>query len=290
MAVFADTRCLICQLERNIATARKLGTEEQATVFARDLMKLLAEAPAGVPAPFFTPGVTALFHKHYGLSMDRYKQEKTDSNAFVLARMGQIREKVFSAPDPVKAGLQFAILGNYIDFAGLRGDVSFEKLDQMLEKALEMAFDESNYVNLCRELERGGKLLYLTDNAGEIGFDRIFAEVIAEKFPNVEITFCVRGGPAANDATREDAEAVGIPFPVIDNGNLVPGTMLELLSPEAKAAMDSADVILSKGQGNVETLLGCGYNIYYAFLVKCPLFMERFGKEKLTPMLLKERT
>ena len=290
MAVFADTRCLICQLERNIATARKLGTEEQATVFARDLMKLLAEAPAGVPAPFFTPGVTALFHKHYGLSMDRYKQEKTDSNAFVLARMGQIREKVFSAPDPVKAGLQFAILGNYIDFAGLRGDVSFEKLDQMLEKALEMAFDENNYVNLCRELERGGKLLYLTDNAGEIGFDRIFAEVIAEKYPNVEITFCVRGGPAANDATREDAEAVGIPFPVIDNGNLVPGTMLELLSPDAKAAMDSADVILSKGQGNVETLLGCGYNIYYAFLVKCPLFMERFGKEKLTPMLLKERT
>ncbi|MBR6595037.1 MAG: DUF89 family protein [Oscillospiraceae bacterium] len=290
MAVFADTRCLLCQLERNIAAARKLGTEEQATAFARDLMKLLAEAPAGVPAPFFTPGVTELFHKHYGLSRDRYRQEKIDSNAFVLARMAQIREKVLSASDPVKAGLQFAILGNYIDFAGLRGDVSFEKLDEMLEKALEMEFDEENYVNLCEELEKGGRLLYLTDNAGEIGFDRIFAEVIAKKYPQVEITFCVRGGPAANDATREDAQAVGIPFPVIDNGNLVPGTMIELLSGEAKKAMDEADVILSKGQGNVETLLGCGYNIYYAFLVKCPLFMERFGKEKLTPMLLKERT
>ena len=288
MAVFADTRCLLCQLERNVAAARKLGTEEQATAFARDLMKLLSEAPMGVPAPYFTPGVTELFHKHYGLSMDRYRQEKYDSNAFVLARMAQIREKVLSAPDPVRAGLQFAILGNYIDFAGLRGDVSFEKLDQMLEKALEMEFDEKNYVNLCRELEKGGKLLYLTDNAGEIGFDRIFAEVIAEKYPNVEITFCVRGGPAANDATWEDAAAVGIPFPVIDNGNLVPGTMLELLSQEAKKAMDEADLILSKGQGNVETLLGCGYNIYYAFLVKCPLFIERFGKEKLTPMLLKE--
>ena len=64
--------------------------------------------------------------------------------------------------------------------------------------------------------------------------------------------------------------------------------MLELLSQEAKKAMDEADLILSKGQGNVETLLGCGYNVYYAFLVKCPLFIERFGKEKLTPMLLKE--
>ena len=290
MAVTADTRCLICQLERNTATARKLGTEEQAAAFARDLMKYLADAPAGVPAPFFTPGVTALLDKHYHLGMDRYAQEKIDSNAFVLARMDQIREKVLSASDPVKAGLQFAILGNYIDFNGLRGEVSFEKLDEMLESALEMELDERNYVNLCNELEKGGKLLYLTDNAGEIGFDRIFAEMIHEKYPQMDIIFCVRGGYAANDATREDAAAVGIPFPVIDNGNFIPGTYLPELGAEAKAAMDEADVILSKGQGNVETLLGCGYNIYYAFLIKCPFFVERFGKEKLTPMLVKERS
>jgi uncharacterized protein with ATP-grasp and redox domains len=290
MALFADARCLVCQLERNVATARKLGTEEQATAFAKDLMKLLSGAPAGVPAPFFTPGVAKLFHEHYGLGLDRYAQEKEESNAFVLARLPQIREKVFSAHDPVKAGLQFAILGNYIDFAALRDEVSFEALDEMLDSALEMELDEENYVNLCAELERGGKLLYLTDNAGEIGFDRIFAEAIHGAYPQMEITFCVRGGPAANDATRADAAAVGIPFPVIDNGNTVPGTLLELLGEEAKQAMDTADVILSKGQGNAETLLGCGYNIYYAFLVKCPLFVERFGKKKLTPMLVKERS
>ena len=289
MGVFADTRCLICQLERNVATARKLGTEEQATAFAKDLMKLLADAPTGVSAPFFNPGVAELFHKHYGLSRDRYAQEKRDSNAFVLARMDQIREKVNTAPDRVKAGLQFAILGNYIDFNGLRCEVSFELLDEMLQSALQMELDEQNYVNLCEEFARGGKLLYLTDNAGEIGFDRIFAEVIHETYPELEITFCVRGGPAANDATRADTAEVGIPFPVIDNGNCIPGTQIDQLSAEAKKAMDEADVILSKGQGNLETLLGCGYNIYYAFLVKCQLFMERFGREKLTPMLIKER-
>ena len=289
MAVFADTRCLLCQLERNIATARKLGTEEQATAFARDLMQLLADAPAGVPAPFFTPGVTELLHRHYGLGLDRYSREKQESNAFVLARLPRLRETVFSAPDPIKAGLQLAILGNYIDFAALRDQVSFEKLDEMLENALEMALDEEIYEKFRKELEQGGKLLYLTDNAGEIGFDRIFAEAIAAEYPRTEITFCVRGGPAANDATRADALEVGIPFPVIDNGNRIPGTYLPALSREAKAAMDTADIILSKGQGNAETLLGCGYNIYYAFLVKCPLFMERFGKEKLTPMLVRER-
>ena len=279
---------MLCQLERNIATARGLGTEEQAAAFAKDLMKLMADAPDGVSAPFWGPGVTRLFQTHYGLEPDRFKQEKADSNAFILARMAQIREKVAAAEDPVKAGLQFAILGNYIDFNGLRGEVSFEKLDEMLLSALEMELDEENYASFCREMEIGGKLLYLTDNAGEIGFDRIFAEVLAERFPKMAITFCVRGGPAANDATREDAAAVGIPFPVIDNGNLVAGTVPELLSPQAKEAMDRADVILSKGQANVETLLGCGHNIYYAFLVKCPLFVERFQRPKLTPMFLKE--
>ena len=289
MAVTADTRCLICQLERNTATARKLGTEEQAAAFARDLMKYLADTPAGVPAPFFTPGVTALLDKHYHLGKDRYKQEKIDSNAFILARMDQIREKVLSAPDPVKAGLQFAILGNYIDFAALRDQVSFEKLDEMLESALEMELDEENYVNLCRELEQGGKLLYLTDNAGEIGFDRIFAEVIHKEFPDLQITFCVRGGPAMNDALRADAELMEIPFPVIDNGNRVAGTQLDQLSEDAKQALDGADVIIAKGQGNVETMYGCGYNVYYAFLIKCERFVAEFGQPKMTPMLLREQ-
>ena len=290
MAVCADSRCLVCQLERNLATARKLGTEEQATAFAKDLMGLLASAPAGVPAPFFTPGITKLYDEHYHLGMDRYAQEKKDSNAFVLERMDAIREKVEHSADPVLTGLKFAILGNYIDFAALRDEVSFEMLDEMLLSALDMELDAGNYASLCAELEAGKQLLYLTDNAGEIGFDRIFAEAIAAKYPNLDITFCVRGGPAANDATRADAAEVGIPFKVIDNGNTVPGTILELLGEEAKQAFATADVILSKGQGNVETLLGCGYNIYYAFLVKCPLFMERFGKAKLTPMLLKERS
>ena len=139
------------------------------------------------------------------------------------------------------------------------------------------------------DLEKGKELLYLTDNAGEIGFDRVFLEVIADTFPNLSITVCVRGGPTQNDATREDAKVVGIPFPVIDNGNSVPGTELSLLGAEAQAALNRADIILSKGQGNAETLLGCGYNIYYAFLIKCPRFIDRFQKPKLTPMLISER-
>ena len=290
MSFALDTQCLLCHLRRNLEVVKPLGTEEQAMEFAKDMMRLYLDAPKDVASPWFNPQVADLMLKHYGLPIDRMKEEKELSNRFVLERMDTIRQKVVSAPDPVFAGLQFSILGNYLDFSALQGKVSFSDLEQMLDKGLEMELDRETYEDLCRDLEQGKTLLYLTDNAGEIGFDRIFAEEIGKKYPHLSITFCVRGAIAQNDATREDAEAVGIPFPVIDNGNRVPGTQIDLLGEEAKTALDAADVILAKGMANCETMHGCGYNVYYAFLVKCQRFVDRFQKPMLTPMLVKERT
>ena len=289
MSIGMDSQCYLCHFRRNMETARSLGDEEKATRFARELMKLYLSMPEGASSPTVSPGTNALFMEIFGLEADRFREEKARSNAFVLERLDTIRRRTEAAPDPVYAGLQMAVLGNYIDFSALQGEVSFEKLDKMLEEALHMELDRQVYADLCADLENARELLYLTDNAGEIGFDRIFAEQLHRAYPHVNITFCVRGGPAQNDATREDAAAIGIPFPVIDNGNTVPGTELSLLSEEARAAMDRSDIIISKGQGNAETLLGCGYNIYYAFLIKCVRFIDRFQKPKLTPMLISER-
>lgn len=289
MSIAIDSYCLLCHLRRNVELVRPLGTEEQAVDFAKDMMRMYLAAPPGVSAPWFGPQTAQLLHEHYGLEIDRFRQEKRDANRYVLERLPMLREKVAAAPDPVFAGLQFAILGNYLDFSALQGQVSFETLETMLSGALEMELDRDVYADLCRNLEVGKRLLYLTDNAGEIGFDRILAEQIARCYPALAITFCVRGGIAQNDATREDAAAMGIPFPVIDNGNCVAGTQLDMLSEEARQALESADVILAKGMANVETMHGCGYNVYYAFLIKCQRFVNRFGKPMFTPMLVREQ-
>ncbi|MBO7252581.1 MAG: DUF89 family protein [Oscillospiraceae bacterium] len=289
MSISIDTQCLLCHLNRNIKLVEPLGTQEQTMAFVKDLMRMYLEAPEHVSSPWFNPQTADLLHKHYGLPLDRFRKEKEQSNAFVLSRMDAIREKVEQADDPVFAGLQFSILGNYLDFSALGDQVSFEKLDEMLEEALRMELDPACYAAFCRELDVAKQLLYLTDNAGEIGFDRIFAEQIAKRYPHLQITFCVRGDNALNDATREDAAAVGIPFPVIDNGNRVPGTQIDLLGKEARQALDIADVILAKGMANCETMSGCGYNVYYAFLVKCQRFVTKFGRPMFTPMLVKER-
>ena len=278
----------MCHFNRHMKRAQTLGDSQTGLEFGKELMRMYLAAPEGVSSPWFSPQVAALFQKYYGVSGDPYAEEKRMANTFIMERFDQIKAMVQQAEDPVFAGLQFSILGNYLDFAALQGNVSFEKMEQMLRQALDMQLDMGVYENMKADLAKGKKLLYLTDNAGEIGMDRIFAEQIHEKYPDLEITFCVRGGNTINDATREDAAIVGIPFPVIDNGNLVSGTELSMLSEEAKAAMDSADVIISKGMANTETLYHSGYPIYYAFLVKCVRFVEEFGKPLMTPMLVKE--
>ena len=288
MSIAMDCYCIQCTLRRNIELVRTLGSEEKTTAFTRALMDLILRTPADASSPSLGPGISDLLHDMYGIPLDRFREEKEQSNRFVLERLPAIRARAENTGDPILAGLQFAILGNYLDFSALQGQVDFGKLDEMLDSALEMELDETAYRAFRRDLERGKRLLYLTDNAGEIGFDRILAEEIQKAYPNLSITFCVRGAVTVNDATREDARAVGLPFPVIDNGNRVGGTDLNLLSDEARQALKEADVILAKGMGNTETMLGCGYNVYYAFLIKCPRFVERFGKPMLTPMFLRE--
>ena len=288
MSIAMDSYCIQCTLRRNLELVRTLGSEEKTTAFVRALMDLILRTPADASSPSLGPGISDLLHDMYGIPLDRFREEKEQSNRFVLERLPAIRARAENRADPILASLQFAILGNYLDFSALQGQVDFGKLDEMLDSALEMELDKTAYRAFHRDLEKGKRLLYLTDNAGEIGFDRVLAEEIQKAYPNLSITFCVRGAVTVNDATREDARAVGLPFPVIDNGNRVGGTDLNLLSDDARQALGDADVVLAKGMGNAETMLGCGYNVYYAFLIKCPRFVERFGKPMLTPMFLRE--
>ena len=284
-----SAQCFVCHMGHQVDAARALGDEETALAFSKELLQMYLEIPAGSHSSWLSPRTAKLFQKYYDVGPDRRWKEKKESNEFVLSKLEEIRAKVKTAADPLFAAIRFSILGNYLDFSALYGEVSFDKLDEMLDKALEMPLDEECYEKLRRDLAKGRKLLYLTDNAGEIGFDRILGEVIHEQYPDLEITFCVRGAPVLNDATRADAEFMGIPFPVIDNGNDLCGTELTLLGEEARKAMNEADVIIAKGMGNTETLYGCGYPVYYAFLVKCPRFETVFGKTRMTPMLVREQ-
>ena len=284
-----NSTCLECFLSKRLAQVRALGTDEQATEMAKKLSMLYAQSNADMDSAILGGLAEEMINNYYGIDPDRMHEEKEMSNRFVMERLDKIRSRVEAAEDPIYAGLQYAVLGNYLDFSALYGQVSFEDMDKMLDTAANIDLDKECYAQFLADLQKGKRLLYLTDNAGEICFDRILGEVIAEAYPHLEITFCVRGKPIVNDATREDAEIAGIRFPVIDNGIAIGGTPVHMISAEAKAALDQADVILAKGMGNTESMFGCGYNIYYAFLVKCVRFMEFFDAPKMKPMFIRDR-
>lgn len=289
MSIPINSQCVACHFRKRLALARELGTEEQAMDYARKIMQVLLNAPPEMDSTWLGAIGDALMQQIYGLDPDRMQAEKEFSNRFVLDRLGEIIRRVDAAKDPVYAALQFAVLGNYLDFSALQGEVSFNALETMLDSAQELALDPDCYAQFCRDLSQKRKLLYITDNAGEIVFDRLLAERLKAAYPHLDITFCVRGKPVSNDATREDAEIAGITFPVIDNGTAIGGTVLRFVCNELKQAIEQADVILAKGMGNTETLFGCGYNVYYAFLIKCERFIEFFRKTKLTPMFIKDQ-
>ena len=289
MSIGAGSVCLECFLRKNVATARALGDDERLTPYTKELMGLLSQLPADKSTTFLVPRVSEMLTRYYGIGNDRFAAEKKASNAFALERFPQADALVAGAEDPVLAGIQMAILGNYLDFSALQGKVSFEKLDEMLRDALNMELDSQVVASLKKDLSGAKRLLYVTDNAGEICFDRVLARQLQRAYPQLQITFCVKGAPTLNDATREDAAAVGVEFPVIDNGTCSPGTDLDRLGEEAEQAVREADVILAKGMANVETMYGCGLNVYYAFLVKCAHFEALFQKPHMTPMLVKEQ-
>lgn len=286
MPIPMNSICAQCLMKRHVDAARPLGDDETATKFAKGLMEAFLSLPEGADSSQIGPAVTKLYADLYGLEGDRYLEEKVASNAFAMERLPKIYAQIEKAKDPIYAALQLSILGNYLDFAALAGKVRFEDLERMLEQAENYDLSGPHYDRFLQEIKTAKSFVLITDNAGEVVFDRVLAETIHRFYPEVNITFLVRGGPANNDALREDADIVGIPFPVEDSGLCVGGTPLHQISEKARILLQNADMILAKGMGNTESLYNCGLPVYYAFLVKCARFEQVFKRPHLTPMFV----
>ena len=160
-----------------------------------------------------------------------------------------------------------------------------------MQQSKERIVDEGVLDALKKDLSEARRIVLLTDNCGEIVLDKLLLKVIKELYPEAELNIMVRGEEVLNDATRKDALEVGLDKvgSVVDNGTEIAGTFLDAVSKDALQILEEADVILSKGQANFETLRGCGKNIYYIFLCKCDMFANRFGVPRFTGMMINDR-
>lgn len=229
------------------------------------------------------------YENHFG-PRQPYAALKRKYNDLVLAREGAIREKIEASPDPLGAAFRYARIGNYIDF-GAMNVVEDAVFLELLEQADQKEIDREVMASFLRQCGEAKRFLLLADNCGEIVLDKLFLEQLKKRFPRLELSVLVRGGEVLNDATEEDAVQSGIHriARVIPSGNRVAGTVYSLLTEEARQALDTADVVLAKGQGNYETLSGQGFHVFYSFLCKCDYFTGRFGVPRLAGMFLEEK-
>ena len=239
-----------------------------------------------------SPYLVYLFGKAYARRFGEgapFREKKRQFNDLVLSMEESIRARIQAAEDPLAAAMVYARIGNYIDFGALK-EVDRETFLSLFDRDGLSDLDRRSLSSFRRACAEGKDLLLITDNCGEIILDRLFLEEVKKEFPSLALTVMVRGGEVLNDATLEDAVYTGMDrcARVIDNGNAVAGTVYDMLSPEARLALDRADVILAKGQGNYESLAGEGRHIFYSFLCKCDLFTDRFEVPALTGMFVEE--
>lgn len=257
-------------------------------VYLAEVRRLIDTRRETDTAPYLVYLFDRAYEERFGKRAS-YREIKKQYNDLALSMEGAVREKIEVSNEPLETALLCARIGNYIDF-GAMNHVDEQTFLRLFENAKAGEPDTAVMKSLFRQCESAESFLLVADNCGEIVLDKLFLTELRRRFPKLDISVMVRGGEVLNDATMEDAEYVGLTQTarVISSGSAAAGTIYSMLSAEARQALDSADVILAKGQGNYESLSHQGRHIFYSFLCKCELFTERFSVPPLTGMLVEE--
>lgn len=272
-----NSECIKCLLNKYIKNIPEKFSEDIRLQYMQKVLSVIAAADKSMSSPELTEKILTVQKELLGSFTD-YSKIKSYFNSLVMSIEDEIEARINSSPDKFKTAILYAMAGNFIDFGAMES-VDESRLFETLDNAENIEISKTEVENLRQEIMNAKDLVYLTDNCGEIVLDKLFIKTIKELNPKIKVDVIVRGQEVLNDCTIEDAKEIDMysVADVISNGTAVAGTCLNRISIEAKNLIDTADIIISKGQGNFETLHHCGKNIYYLFLCKCKLFASRFG-------------
>lgn len=229
-------------------------------------------SPPIIAAPLYEQ--MALFAE----KIDLYDDEKNHATAQAQHYIPFLRETIVQNGDPFMALLKTAVVGNVIDLAA---EVTFD-LHGAIMSVFDTPFAHDDSSALREKLKTAKTLLYIGDNTGEHLFDALAIEFLQKLYPELDITYMVRGNFIINDVTMKEAEEAGIDkiCTLMNSGVNTPGFVYERALPEAQTLFDTADVILAKGMGNYECMSPIvRENICFLLKVKCSVVSRSVGHE-----------
>lgn len=187
---------------------------------------------------------------------DPYAAMKQQSNEAALRLRPHLEVFVSGAAKPetrFQRACLVASLGNIIEYGVEGHEIPWDNFEALVKRAkAELAIDHIK--EMYQLAKKGGSILYLTDNSGEIVFDRILVQVLSEL--GGEVTVAVKGAPILNDAMLEDARAAQIDelAKIITTGGGAVGVLPRWCSREFLDQFAVADFVIAKGMGHAETL------------------------------------
>jgi len=282
--------CISCILKMANTAIRNLTSDE---AVIQDLTVQILTIPSlrGLQWDLSSPEVIEqVMEKIIGAfnTPDPFQALKVEQNRTGQSLYPTLKKLVRKADDPLQAAVKMAIMGNAIDLMVSDRTLDVEKT---LVEGLQQPWPEKPFVAFKKKLEQTRSLVYLGDNCGEIVFDKLLLETIREVY-HPQVVFVVRSVPALNDATRSEAEMVGLDqvAAIMPNGLKapVPGTILSRCSDELRQLIREADLVISKGGGNFDTLEGekdLGADISFMLLSKCIPYCHYFQTGMFQPIL-----
>jgi len=271
MKTFFD--CIPCLIRQSLASVRLATADERVH---EQVLREVLQAASRMDLRQPPAAMSQVVHRRIRelcQNGDPYHASKARFNRLALDLLSTFRHRLEEAPDPWDAAVRLAIAGNVMDLA-VKGGLSESQIQDSIDQSLNESL-EGNTAEFAASVREARSILYLTDNAGEIVFDRL----LIEQMPREKVTVAVRGSPVINDATLEDAEQAGLTrlVQVIDNGSDAPGTLLHDCSEAFQRHFADADLVIAKGQGNYETLRESSKRIYFLLRVKCSVIARDIG-------------
>ena len=267
--------CMPCFIRQALETVRLVtddpGLQER---ILREVLKLSSGMDLMQPPPATAQKIHQIIRELSEVA-DPYQDIKSRYNLLAMEWLPELRRTIQNAEDPFCAAVKLSIAGNIIDF-GVNGSLALETVKQTIDAAIHQSLDRESLDYLRDSVQSAQSVLYLADNAGEIAFDRLLIECIGPE----KVILAVKASPILNDALLPDAQEVGLTelVQVIDNGSNAPGTILEQCSESFRKYFETADLIISKGQGNYESLSDTQANIVFLFQAKCSVVANHVNK------------
>jgi len=275
-------------------------------VLRKKISHTLKNPPDTITAPVLAKKIADIVRAEAG-GGDPFGPIREQGNRDMERAYPFIRERVLLSADRLRASIIAVALGNTIDF-GIPGytyapGVITDDFERLIETdTIGAAFGIDDYAPFRDDIRTARTILFLADNAGEIVLDRLLIEWMLEELPDSTVYLCVRGAPVLNDAIRDDAQkhilrkiprAALSRLTLIDTGSDVPGADLTYVSEDFRKVFDESDLVISKGQGNFETLIGTNdsnghvKNIYFIFRAKCGPVADYLSVKKGSLVLLR---